>query len=91
MTYEKLQWGVTVVVLGVFLAASGNAQPPQQTQLLGALSTSAVIFLILEMNTPLDGVIGISLVGDARTLTRWPGAPSSLTVSGGCPVRKLDQ
>jgi hypothetical protein len=32
MTYEKLQWGVTVVALGVFLAASGNAQPPQQTQ-----------------------------------------------------------
>jgi hypothetical protein len=32
MTYEKLRWGVTVVVLGVFLAASGNAQQPQQTQ-----------------------------------------------------------
>jgi hypothetical protein len=32
----------------VFLAASGHAQPPQKT-------------LIMEMNTPLDGVIGISL------------------------------
>lgn len=28
MTYEKLRWGITVVVLGVFLAASGNAQQP---------------------------------------------------------------
>lgn len=32
MTCEKLKWGVTVVVLGVFLAVSGNAQQPQQTQ-----------------------------------------------------------
>lgn len=32
MTYEKLKWAVTVVVLGVFLAASGNAQQPRQTQ-----------------------------------------------------------
>jgi hypothetical protein len=26
MTFEKLKWGITAVVLGVFLAASGNAQ-----------------------------------------------------------------
>jgi hypothetical protein len=29
MTCEKLKWGTTVVVLGVFLAASGNAQQAQ--------------------------------------------------------------
>ncbi|MCX4174681.1 MULTISPECIES: DUF2092 domain-containing protein [Paraburkholderia] len=32
MTCEKLKWGVTIVMLSVFLAASGNAQQTQHTQ-----------------------------------------------------------
>jgi hypothetical protein len=31
MTYEKWPWGVTVIVLGLFLAASGHTQQPQHS------------------------------------------------------------
>jgi hypothetical protein len=36
---------------------------------LGALSTSGAIFLILEMNTPLEGVIEVSLAPKREALT----------------------
>jgi hypothetical protein len=57
---------VTLVVwLSIIFGAFGLFAPSNGTViaalLLGALSTSGAIFLILELNTPLDGVIGISL------------------------------
>jgi hypothetical protein len=56
---------ILVLWLSIIFGAFGTFAPPNGTViaalLLGALSTSAAIFLILEMNTPLDGVIGISL------------------------------
>ncbi|ABK06907.1 hypothetical protein Bcen2424_0153 [Burkholderia cenocepacia HI2424] len=57
---------ITLVLwLSVIFGAFGTFAAPNGTViaalLLGALSASAAIFLILEMNTPLDGVIGISL------------------------------
>jgi hypothetical protein len=56
---------VLVLWLSIIFGAFGMFGPPTGTVIaalfLGALSTSAAIFLILEMNTPLDGVIGISL------------------------------
>ena len=54
-----------VLWLSIVFAAFGMLAPPNGTVIaalfLGALSTSGAIFLILEMNTPLDGVITISL------------------------------
>jgi hypothetical protein len=56
---------VLVLWLSIIFGAFGMFAPPNGTVIaalfLGALSTAAAIFLILEMNTPLDGVIRISL------------------------------
>jgi hypothetical protein len=58
---------VTLVLwLSVIFGAFGLFAPPNGTVVaalfLGALSTSAAIFLILELNTPLDGIFTVSLV-----------------------------
>lgn len=45
-------------VFGVFAPANGTVIA---ALFLGALSTSVAVFLILEMNTPLDGLIAVSL------------------------------
>jgi hypothetical protein len=54
-----------VLWLSIIFSAFGLFAPANATVifglLLGALSTSAAIFLILEMNTPLVGVISVSL------------------------------
>jgi hypothetical protein len=51
--------------LCIIFGAFGLVTPPNVTVavalFLGALSTSVAIFLILEMNTPLEGVITVSL------------------------------
>jgi hypothetical protein len=51
--------------LCIIFGAFGLFTPPNATViialLLGALSTSGAIFLILEMNTPLDGLVTVSL------------------------------
>ncbi len=56
---------VLVFWLAIIFGAFGMFAPPNGTIVvalfLGALSTSGAIFLILEMNTPLDGVVRISL------------------------------
>ena len=56
---------ILVLWLSIIFGAFGTFAPPNGTViaalLLGALSASAAIFLILEMNSPLDGVISISL------------------------------
>ena len=56
---------ILVLWLSIIFGAFGTFAPPNGTViaalLLGALSTSAAIFLILELNTPLNGVIGISI------------------------------
>jgi hypothetical protein len=53
-----------VLWLCIIFAAFGLLTPPNATVatalFLGALSTSVAIFLILEMNTPLEGVITVS-------------------------------
>jgi hypothetical protein len=54
-----------VVWLSIIFGAFGLFAPPNGTVIaalvLGALSTSGAIFLILELNTPLDGVFTVSL------------------------------
>ncbi|MGU7770524.1 bestrophin-like domain [Burkholderia sp. MR1-5-21] len=54
-----------VLWLSIIFCSFGLFAPANATVifglLLGALSTSVAIFLILEMNTPLDGVISVSL------------------------------
>jgi len=54
-----------VLWLSIIFCAFGLFAPANITivvgLLLGALSTSGAIFLILEMNTPLDGVVRVSL------------------------------
>jgi hypothetical protein len=56
---------ILVLWLSIIFGAFGTFASPNgfviAALLLGALSASAAIFLILEMNTPLDGVISISL------------------------------
>jgi len=57
---------VTLVLwLCIIFGAFGLFTPPNATVaialFLGALSTSVAIFLILEMNTPLEGAITVSL------------------------------
>ncbi|WNC95081.1 hypothetical protein RI103_33120 [Paraburkholderia sp. FT54] len=57
---------ITLVLwLCIIFGAFGLFTPPNATVtialLLGALSTSGAIFLILEMNTPLDGLVTVSL------------------------------
>jgi Protein of unknown function (DUF4239) len=57
---------VTLVLwLCIIFGAFGLFTPPNATVtftlFLGALSTSIAIFLILEMNTPLDGLVTVSL------------------------------
>jgi hypothetical protein len=51
--------------LAIIFCSFGLFAPTNATVIvglfLGALSTSVAIFLILEMSTPLDGVIRISL------------------------------
>jgi uncharacterized membrane protein (DUF485 family) len=55
-----------VLWLSIIFCSFGLFAPANATVifglLLGALSTSLAIFLILEMNTPLDGVIRVSLL-----------------------------
>ncbi|SDI56045.1 hypothetical protein [Paraburkholderia phenazinium] len=54
-----------VLWLSIIFGAFGLFTPSNGTVIgalfLGALSTSGAIFLILELNTPLDGMIGLSL------------------------------
>jgi hypothetical protein len=54
-----------VLWLSIIFGAFGLFAPSNGTVIaalfLGALSTSGAIFLILELNTPLDGMIGLSL------------------------------
>lgn len=63
-----------VLWLSIIFGAFGLFTPSNGTVigalLLGALSTSGAIFLILELNTPLDGLIGLSLapMRDAFTI-----------------------
>lgn len=57
---------VTLVLwLCIIFGAFGLLTPPNATVIvalfLGALSTSIAIFLILELNTPLDGLVRVSL------------------------------
>ncbi|WP_028221115.1 bestrophin-like domain [Paraburkholderia oxyphila] len=57
---------ITLVLwLCIIFGAFGLFTPPNATVaialLLGALSTSGAIFLILEMNTPLEGLVTVSL------------------------------
>ncbi|MDN0075185.1 hypothetical protein QU481_09820 [Crenobacter sp. SG2303] len=62
-----------VLWLAIILCAFGLSAPANATVIvalfLGALSTSGAIFLILEMNTPLDGVITVSLEPLREALT----------------------
>ena len=56
---------ILVLWLCIIFGAFGLFTPPNATVtialLLGALSTSGAIFLILEMNTPLEGLVTVSL------------------------------
>jgi hypothetical protein len=56
---------VLVVWLGIIFGTFGLFAPRNGTTMtvlvLGALSTAGAIFMILEMNTPLDGVVRVSL------------------------------
>jgi hypothetical protein len=65
---------VTLVLwLCIIFGAFGLFTPPNATVtialFLGALSTSIAIFLILEMNTPLEGMVTVSLVPMREALT----------------------
>lgn len=57
---------ILVLWLCIIFGAFGMFTPPNATVtialLLGALSTSGAVFLILEMNTPLEGLITVSLL-----------------------------
>ncbi|EIM93492.1 hypothetical protein WQE_49268, partial [Paraburkholderia hospita] len=56
---------VLVVWLAIIFGTFGLFAPRNGTTItvlvLGALSTAGAIFMILEMNTPLDGVVRVSL------------------------------
>jgi hypothetical protein len=65
---------VTLVLwLCIIFGAFGLFTPPNATVtialFLGALSTSIAIFLILEMNTPLEGMVTVSLAPMREALT----------------------
>jgi hypothetical protein len=64
---------ILVLWLCIIFGAFGLFTPPNATVtialLLGALSTSGAIFLILEMNTPLEGLVTVSLSPMREALT----------------------